>query len=137
MGFFENLILQRVYFFIGEIEATLEEYLDTPVLDYFDVDECATFEELFLKIKLNNGCMLTVKEEYTFEHHRLTIQYNYTLLSPDDKPIISYDNSPHHPRLESFPHHKHFYPKSKYEPMSYNGDFVQALQEILWIMENR
>ena len=51
MGFYENLILQRVYSFIGEIEEILEEYIETPILDNLDVERCIRDEEIFLKIK--------------------------------------------------------------------------------------
>jgi len=33
-------------------------------------------------------------------------KYSYTLLI-DDKPILRYDNAPHHPEIATFPHHKH------------------------------
>jgi len=33
-------------------------------------------------------------------------KYSYTLLI-DDKPILRYDNAPHHAEVATFPHHKH------------------------------
>ena len=33
-------------------------------------------------------------------------KYSYTLLS-GDKPLLRYDNAPHHSGIETFPHHKH------------------------------
>jgi len=33
-------------------------------------------------------------------------KYSYTLLY-DEKVILRYDNAPHHPHIETFPHHKH------------------------------
>ena len=137
MGYFENLILQRVYFFIGEIEETLSEYLKTSLLINIDIEQCIYDEQLFLTIELRDDFVLVVKEEYSFEHHKLKIEYNYTLLSSNYKPIVSFDNSPHHPRLTTFPHHKHYYPKSRYKPVNFTGEFIDALQEIYWIVENK
>ncbi|MBI4670198.1 MAG: hypothetical protein HY741_00830 [Chloroflexi bacterium] len=34
------------------------------------------------------------------------IHYSYTYIR-DEKRIFRYDNAPHHPEIETFPHHKH------------------------------
>jgi len=41
-------------------------------------------------------------------------KYSYTLLI-DDKPVLRYDNAPHHPGVETFPHHKHV--EDRVEPL--------------------
>ena len=33
-------------------------------------------------------------------------KYSYTLLH-GERPVLRYDNAPHHPNIETFPHHKH------------------------------
>ncbi|GEM_PF-4299502 len=136
MELFENLLLQRIYTLIGEVEETFEDYLEHSILDSTEIEYALIEESFFIRITLIGGFVLIIKEEYSMEHHRLQILYNYTLLSPDTKPVISYDNRPHHGNLETYPNHKHYYPKSKYNAMAFNGDVNQALHEMLWIIEN-
>ena len=45
-----------------------------------------------------------------FEYYRVSegvTKYRYQLLDRDDKSIVRWDNAPHHPELDEFPHHQH------------------------------
>ena len=41
--------------------------------------------------------------------HELTVvdKYRFQYMSKDGRMIFRYDNAPHHPGMDSFPHHKH------------------------------
>lgn len=56
------------------------------------------------------------------------VHYAYTYVR-DRQRIFRYDNAPHHPQIDTFPHHKHVGPKDKLEP-SEEPSLTQVLQEI-------
>jgi hypothetical protein len=35
------------------------------------------------------------------------LKYRYHYEDPDGRLVFRYDNAPHHPEVETFPHHKH------------------------------
>ena len=65
------------------------------------------------------------------------IKYSYTLLygEYDEKVILRYDNAPHHPYIETFPHHKH--KNDKVKPLKNHSidSFIEEVESI--IKENR
>ena len=58
-------------------------------------------------------------------------KYSYTLLA-GDKPILRYDNAPHHPEVETHPHHKHV--MDRVEPL-HNPDIESFLEEAKTVIE--
>ncbi len=55
-----------------------------------------------------NGTKLHFLEYISVEDNILErIVYWFHYVKPDNKLIFRYDNAPHHPELETFPHHKH------------------------------
>jgi len=63
-----------------------------------------TEETLKLILVLNDGTTLRVAERW--QDNTLT-RYSYYWLDARNNLKIGWDNSPHHKRLENFPHHKH------------------------------
>ncbi len=59
-----------------------------------------------------------------------TVKYSYTLLLYDEKSILRYDNAPHYPHIETFPHHKH--ENDEIKPL-YNHSVEAFIKEV----ENR
>jgi hypothetical protein len=47
-------------------------------------------------------------------------KYGYSLILAD-KRIVGWDNAPHHPEIDQFPHHVH-YADGRIEPSELNGD---------------
>ncbi len=55
-----------------------------------------------------NGTKLHFLEYISAEDNILErIVYRFHYVKPDNKLIFRYDNAPHHPELETFPHRKH------------------------------
>ena len=65
---------------------------------------CLTDETLKLTLALNDGTTLRVAERW---RGKALIRYSYYWLDARNNLRIGWDNSPHHKRLENFPHHKH------------------------------
>ncbi len=54
------------------------------------------------------------------------VKYSYTLLY-GEKVILRYDNAPHHPHIETFPHHKH--ESDEIKPL-YNHSIEAFIKEV-------
>lgn len=55
-----------------------------------------------------DGSALFFREFLNVESEIVRLMYVYHYQDSDGKLIFRYDNAPHYPQLESFPHHKHF-----------------------------
>jgi hypothetical protein len=135
MELLDYLISQRVHVLLNEIETRLSAYLRDDVYEVIDVEQCVHARKLLCKIRLQNDTVLAIREAYSLRGYELGVVYNYMLLAADESPLFSYDNSPHHPHLSTFPHHKHFYPKRKHAPIGFSGRLQDALEEIRWFLE--
>jgi hypothetical protein len=63
-----------------------------------------TDETFRLVLALKDGTTLRVAERWRSEE---LVRYSYYWLDAKHSLKIGWDNSPHHTRLENFPHHKH------------------------------
>ena len=62
-------------------------------------------EETFrLILGRNDGTNLRVAERW---RGRALVRYSYYWLDAEDRLKVGWDNAPHHPQFENFPHHKH------------------------------
>lgn len=137
MTLLDYLITQRVYSLLETVDTFLSPLLAVSVYAFVDIQECRYTEKFFVKFPFQNGMQMVIREAYALQRHQLMIQYNYTLLSATGQPILSYDNRPHHPAIPSFPHHKHYYPKSRYTPVAFSSDFIDVVSDIKWVIEHR
>jgi len=136
MGHLDNLIRLRIYNIVGLITETFGEYIKIAPYKKIDVESWVNLEKFFFDCILSDGSKFYVAEEYRLVNYRLEIShYFYALSDHFGNMILSFDNAPHYPELVTFPHHKHFYPKSKHRPVGFSGDLKDALEEIRWIIE--
>lgn len=62
------------------------------------------FEFFKMRLRLIDGSSLRIWEK----RFKNSLQrYSYYWLDEVDDQIIGWDNAPHHPEIETFPHHKH------------------------------
>jgi len=138
MGLFENLMALRIHQVLSLISTYFFEYISASPYETVDVGQCIDDAELSFTLEFRSGDLLIVVERYTLSAFTLEIDhYNYLYVDSSNKPIVSYDNSPHHPEVSSFPHHKHYYPKRTFRPLPFSGDLLDALSEIKWSMTSR
>ena len=84
---------------------TLQRFRDTIASVEFLQHEAYKGLELFkCKIILTDGSNLRILEKYRDDN---LVYYSYYWLTAGNELIIGWDCAPHHPQLESFPHHKH------------------------------
>lgn len=62
------------------------------------------FQFLKIRVRLIDGSSLRIWEKRSGESLQ---RYSYYWLNELDNQIIGWDNAPHHPDIETFPHHKH------------------------------
>ncbi|RLT36490.1 MAG: hypothetical protein DWI58_18630 [Chloroflexi bacterium] len=54
-----------------------------------------------------DGSRLHIREFVNVEHAVVRYMYVYHYQTADSTLVFRYDNTPHHPNIASFPHHKH------------------------------
>lgn len=84
-----------------------------------------TEQTLKLILVLADGTNLRVTERW---RGKSLIRYSYYWLNTENSLKIGWDNSPHHKRLESFPHHKHI---DKQRVVSYE----ESLEDVMTVLE--
>ncbi len=71
-------------------------------------DKTGQTSEFFCSLRFYDGSELQVVEKLITEHLALLkSRYVYHYQDAKGELIFRYDNSPHHPEIETFPHHKH------------------------------
>jgi hypothetical protein len=129
----ESLIIIRAHEVIALLLEMFPRLSAIELYNQFDIDLLPIGRWLLLKAELPQRRMSVISEKYRYLDYQLAIFYDYSLLGAQGEPIISFDNSPHHPTLTNFPHHKHYYPKAQHTPLSFSGRLADALHEIQWI----
>jgi hypothetical protein len=95
---------QRITEQFGRVNARLRFFDGS----YFDIDEM---------VRIENG--IAVNYNYRYHYQR------------PDGPVFTYDDTPHHPELQTFPHHKHPYRSSRRETAAHpKVTLTQVIQEI-------
>jgi len=63
---------------------------------------------LRIRLRLPDDSFLEISEALVVQEGTLTwLSYRYHWQDATGRLILRYDNAPHHPEVESFPHHKH------------------------------
>ena len=66
------------------------------------IDE-ATVKYLQCRAEMADGSIINITESTVVEKNK----YSYHWQDAQNQLIVRWDNAPHHPRLASFPHHRH------------------------------
>lgn len=130
MNLEDSLITIHTYNLLSLLIDSLGSLIKTNPLLTFDPNKITDRKALNIAVELVNGSMLRFYEEYNYQDYNLKVKYHYLYLTSDQKPILSCDNSPHHPEISTFPHHKHYYPKESYKPLAFSGELIDFLQEV-------
>lgn len=94
--------------YLNEVEAAFSK-LSSGYIERYE-EEILAPERVNLRIRVRfaNGCILEWNEAVIAESgHVAHLAYRYHFQDRDNKLIFRYDNTPHSPHLETFPHHKH------------------------------
>jgi len=87
-------------------------FVESPLTQVFD-----DYRGLFrARVFFWNGSHLTIDEIVDTQlGHPELLRYSYTYVKNDEH-VFRYDNAPHYPDFETFPHHKHVGPDETAQP---------------------
>ena len=96
--------------------------------EYIEAIVPLKIEDEYMKIiiTLSDNTNLRVTEEWDGDE---LVHYSDYWLTPDNQLKIGWDNSPHHKRLETFPHHKHVGRQENRQP-----SFETCLEDVMEVL---
>ena len=127
-----NLISRRVFEIVEIVNHS--RYIANPYFltehDDFDASILCWFRD---SITFVDGSKLFIREEYQLVDWELVIRYGYVYLDVSGSEVLRFDNSPFHPEVWSFPHHKHLAGVPDVKPFS--GELRAVISEIDALVE--
>lgn len=95
--------------YLEEIEKSLRNLKGVYIERYEEEILTLTRINLRIRIRFERNELLEFNEAVVVDdENRLThLGYRYHFQGKKNQMIFRYDNTPHHPDIESFPHHKH------------------------------
>lgn len=95
------------------------------------VNENAGTGFIHAQVKMTDGGLLEIAEFFALEANTITVEnYKFHWQDSQGHLIKRWDNAPHHPEVESFPHHLHDGSEDKVIPGASGIDTEMALQLI-------
>ncbi len=123
--------MTQLHHYLARLQSTLQSRyeIDIEVLEIFDrSDKVGQSSELYAVIRFYDNSRLQIVEKLSVETYALIkTRYAYHYQDADGMLIFRYDNAPHHPEIETHPHHKHDGDKVI---AAYPPDISEVLQEI-------
>ena len=93
---------------LGDVEAAVRKLEGAYVERYEEEIVAANRVNLRIRVRFQSGYMLELNEAVIGEaDHLRHLGYRYHFQDRQNNLVFRYDNTPHFPGLEGFPHHKH------------------------------
>jgi len=94
--------------YLGNVETVVRKLEDAYVEYYEEEILTANRANLRIRVRFSSGHLLEVNEAFFVEmEHIKHLGYRYHFQDKQNNLVFRYDNTPHFPGLEGFPHHKH------------------------------
>ncbi|HEC66533.1 hypothetical protein LCGC14_2118640 [marine sediment metagenome] len=102
------MLLDFLSRYLSEVEAAVRQVEGAYVERYEEEIVGAGRVNLRIRVRFQKGHMLELNEAVIGEAgHPRRLGYRYHFQDEQNKLVFRYDNTPHFPGLENFPHHKH------------------------------
>jgi len=102
------MLLDFLTRYLREVEAAVRQAEGAYVERYEEEIVAAGRVNLRIRVRFRKGHMLELNEAVIGEAGRpRRLGYRYHFQDEQNKLVFRYDNTPHFPGLENFPHHKH------------------------------
>jgi hypothetical protein len=102
------MLLDLLARYLSHVEGEIRKLKGAYVERYEEEILAVNRVNLRVRVRLANGFMLELNEAVIAEGDRLThLGYRYHFQDKQNNLVFRYDNTPHFPRLDGFPHHKH------------------------------
>ena len=103
------MLLDLLSQYLGDVAAYLRELENTKVERYEEEILAVNRVNLRIRIRFLSGYLLELNEAAIVEaEHIRHLGYRYHFQNSQNNLVFRYDNTPHFPEINSFPHHKHF-----------------------------
>jgi len=117
------MLLDEMIKYLKDVEIAVRGLVNSYVERYEEEVLAENRVNLRIRIRFAGGHLLELNEAIIVEEgHIRHLSYRYHFQNELNKLIFRYDNTPHFPDLESFPHHKHIPEKviNAKQPSIYN-----------------
>ena len=121
--------------YLRDVENALEELKGAYIEHYSE--EVLTPDRFNLRIRVRfvSGHLLELHEAVIINNGYVThLSYRYHFQDKHNKLVFRYDNAPHFPKLDNFPHHKHL--PNRVDSTN-NVSIIKAIKEASNIAEGR
>jgi hypothetical protein len=93
--------------YLGNVEAAVRQLVDVYIEHYEEEILGAKRANLRIRVRFSSGHLLELNEAFFVERKRIKhLGYRYHFQDTQNNLVFRYDNTPHFPGLENFPHHK-------------------------------
>lgn len=94
--------------YLGNVETAVRKLEDAYVEHYEEEILTANRANLRFRVRFSSGHLLELNEAFFVEREHIKhLGYRYHFQDMQNNLVFRYDNTPHFPRFENFPHHKH------------------------------
>jgi hypothetical protein len=124
-----NLLSQ----YLADVETAIKELKNSYIEHYSE--EILTHLRINLRIRVRffSGYLLEFNEAVIIKNGQIDhLSYRYHLQDIQNKLVFRYDNAPHFPGLENFPHHKHLPDKVE---STKKISIVEVIKEVKFMVE--
>ena len=102
------MLLDLLSQYLGDVAADLRDLEDAKVERYEEEILAANRVNLKIRVRFSSGYLLELNEAAIVEAgHIMHLGYRYHFQDNQNNLVFRYDNTPHFPKINSFPHHKH------------------------------
>ena len=121
--------------YLADVETALKELKSTYIEHYSEEILTPLRVKLRIRVRSVSRHLLELNEAVVIKNGQIDyLSYRYHLQDKQNNLVFRYDNAPHFPDLENFPHHKHLPDKvDSTEKIS----IVEAIKEASLFIENR
>lgn len=94
--------------YLGNVETAVKKLEDAYVEHYEEEILTANRVNLRIRVRFSSGHLLELNEAFFVEREHIKhLGYRYHFQNSQNNLVFRYDNTPHFPEVNSFPHHKH------------------------------
>ena len=102
------MLLDLLSQYLGDVAAEVRELEDAKVERYEEEILASNRVNLRIRVRFLSGYLLELNEAAIVEAgHIRHLGYRYHFQNGQNNLVFRYDNTPHFPEINSFPHHKH------------------------------
>ena len=93
--------------YLNDVESAVQGLKDAYVEFYEEEIIASDRINLWIRLRFSNGYLLELNESVVAEGEIKHLGYRYHFQDEKNNLVFRYDNTPHFPKLKSFPNHKH------------------------------